>query len=316
MPARPAGDARSPARAACPGSASGGSSRLRGRCASHGATPAPLLRCPRRAPRAAPSRPSVRPRRVPAPPLRGCLTSAGSREMRSGSRRLAAFTEPSPPGEHRDAPLTEGLLPGAARCLAEPSRALPPAAAAGPLPPAEYAVSRWTGSSRELLLPLSSSRLLLLLLRPRSPGSDTPGSDTPAATAPPPPVGPGRGPAGRGQVAAEGPAQCPRPAPQQLRPQVRSLGSSVLPALSPPQCRRLRPRSSRTGSCAAARLSAQHRLHRRPHDSTDSIQHHLHSIPGSNTWQQPSAPRQPRQHPHHHPHGSSWKPHNGLVITL
>ncbi|XP_058687035.1 basic salivary proline-rich protein 1-like [Poecile atricapillus] len=137
MPARPAGDARSPSRG-CPLAQPGMPARPAGPPA-RGAPPAaapgsaaaahPAEGLPPRSPAASsgpqgqpPLAPPVRPRRVPAPPPRGCLTSAGTREMRSGPRRLAALTEPSPPGEQRDAPLTEGLLPVAAPSRAEPSR--------------------------------------------------------------------------------------------------------------------------------------------------------------------------------------------------
>ncbi|XP_064256018.1 serine/arginine repetitive matrix protein 1-like [Passer domesticus] len=124
-----------PAGAAFPGSASGGRTRLRGRCASRGATPAPLLRRQRRAQGQPPLSPPVRPRRAagcsPPPAPGGCGAAPGALQPSPSprSRRLAAPTEPSPPGEQRDAPLTEGLLPAAAPCRAEPSRAEPSCAA-------------------------------------------------------------------------------------------------------------------------------------------------------------------------------------------
>lgn len=132
---------------------------------------------------------------------------------------------------------------GAAPCGAAPCRAVLPAAAAGRPPPAECAVSRWTGSSRELLLlPPSSSRLLLLFLRLRAPGSDTP-----AAARQPRSARWGRGGAaerGAGGIAERLGWGTPRtglrrawtaaPGPsQQLRSEMGSPGCSEVPSLSP-----------------------------------------------------------------------------------
>ncbi|XP_014733960.1 PREDICTED: vegetative cell wall protein gp1-like [Sturnus vulgaris] len=313
MPARPAGDARSPSRAACPGNASGGRTRLRGRCASRPAPPPPAP-----APRAAPTRPSgtAPPRPGPAAPRVPHL-----RRRPGDAERLpepCSAHRPSPPGEQRDALLSEGLLPVAAPSRAESSRAVPPAAAAGPPPPAEYAVSRWTGSSRELLLPLSSSRpLLLLLLRPAPP----------VAT---PPWGRG-GAGGRGAGGGGGTAPCPRPAPRQLRPQVRSLGSSVLPSLSPPQRRRLRPRTAELGcqhstgftvspttaraaspATSAASLTPSHGCSRQPHGSRGSI-------PTTILTAAVAAPQRLSHHPlscpGYPPGPASPSPHGSLAIS-
>lgn len=239
MPAIPAGaGARGPPPAAAP--------RLRGRCASRGASPRQALPLPKlgsqgELPLARST--AAQPRPGPADP-RGCLTSAGAREMRRSSLRRAALTEPPPPGERRAALLPERLLPAA----------LHPAVlrlAVPCCPPLQQ-------DGRRRLNVLSHAGLAppesccCCRLPPPASSSSSFACAPPAATPPPPPGSPAApGGAGAGQrsveqvAAAESLGQgTPRTGlrrawtaasgpSRQLRSEMGSPGCSEVPPLSP-----------------------------------------------------------------------------------
>lgn len=149
------------------------------------------------------------------------------------------------------------------------------------------------------LLPRAAAAAFLLPPPPPPPPAP------PVATPPPPWGRGGAGAAGRWRLRV--PAR-----PRLLRPQARSLGSSVLPSLPPPQRRRLRPRAAEP---AAARLSA----HRQPYDSPGSIHRQLRSIPDTVPWQQLAALQRLSHHPPscsgYSPGPASPSPHGSLAIS-